>query len=87
MIILLKFKLRAFLLKRVVERETVDGIRKLDDFLWRCMKAGLKVEDESRASLYEMHHRRNQIYHGKMIMLPTKRDLEAWSKVVGSLIC
>lgn len=81
-----EIKLRAYLLKRGVDRETVDGIRKLDDLLWRCMRAGLKVEEESRTSLYEMHHRRNQIYHGKMIMLPTKRDLEAWSKIVGSLM-
>jgi len=33
-----------------------------------------------------MHQKRNEAYHGKMIMLPTKRDLEAWSGIVGVLL-
>ena len=78
--------LRAYLLKKGVKREDVDALRKIDDLLWRCQKAGLEVSDEDKVFLYEMHQKRNQIYHGRVIMLPTKRDLEAWSKVVGSLL-
>jgi len=78
--------LRAFLLKKGVKREDVDTFRKVDDLLWRCERAGLKVSEEDKLSLYEMHQKRNEIYHGKMIMLPMKRDLEAWSKIVGALL-
>jgi hypothetical protein len=78
--------LRAYLLKRGVRREDVDALRKIDDLLWRCEKAGLEISGEEKASLYEMRQKRNQIYHGKMIMLPTKRDLESWSKIIRSLL-
>jgi hypothetical protein len=78
--------LRAYLLKRGVKREDVDDLRKIDDLLWRCERAGLEISDENRISLHEMHQKRNQIYHGKTVMLPTRRDLESWSKIVGSLL-
>jgi len=77
---------RAYLLKKGVKKEIMDSVRKVDDLLLRCEKAGLKVDQAEKLSLYEMHEKRNQVYHGKMIMLPTKRDLEAWSKIVGSLL-
>ncbi len=78
--------LRAFLLKKGVKREDVDAFRKVDDLLWRCERAGLSVSEADKLSLYEMHHKRNEIYHGKMIMLPMKQDLEAWSRIVGKLL-
>jgi hypothetical protein len=78
--------LRAYLLKKGVRREDVDALRKIDDLLWRCEKAGLEISSEEKTSLYEMHQKRNQIYHGKTIMLPTKRDLESWSKIIRSLL-
>ena len=78
--------LRAFLLKKGVKREIVEAIRTVDDLFYRCQKAGLVVSNRERASLNEMHNRRNQTYHGKTVMLPTKRDLLAWSKVVSALI-
>lgn len=78
--------LRAYLLKRGVRKEDVESLRKIDDLVWRCEKAGLKISETDKMSLYEMHQKRNQIYHGKIIMLPTKRDLEAWSRIVGSIL-
>lgn len=82
----LEIALRAYLLKRGVKKEVMEGVRKIDDLILRCEKAGLKVEEERKLSFYAMHQKRNQIYHGKTVMLPTRRDLEAWSKLVGSLI-
>jgi hypothetical protein len=78
--------LRAYLLKKGVKRGDVDTFRKIDDLLWRCERASLEISEENKVSLYEMHQKRNQIYHGKMIMLPTRRDLEAWSKIIASLL-
>jgi hypothetical protein len=78
--------LRAFLLKRGVKRELVDAIKTVSDLLFRCEKAGLEVSEQEKHFLYEMHQRRNMVYHGKVVMLPTRRDLETWSNIVSSLI-
>ena len=82
----LEVVLRAFLLKRGVDRKIVDEVRKLDEMLFRCEKAGLKVNDKNKIHLYEMHDKRNKIYHGKTVLLPTKRDLESWSEIVSQII-
>lgn len=78
--------LRAFLLKRGVRREMVDGIRKVDELIFRCEKAGLEIDTQSKFVLYEMHEKRHLTYHGKTVLLPTIRDLEAWSKTLNKLI-
>jgi len=33
-----------------------------------------------------MHQRRNMVYHVKVVMLPTRRDLEVWSNIVSFFI-
>ena len=33
-----------------------------------------------------MHEKRNALYHGKTIMLPTRSDIESWSKIVANII-
>ncbi|MEM3612669.1 MAG: hypothetical protein QW090_04860 [Candidatus Bathyarchaeia archaeon] len=78
--------LRAFLLKKSVKKEVIDSVKTVSDLLFRCEKAGLEVSEQEKLSLNEMHQKRNMIYHGKAIMLPMQRDLEAWSKVVGIFI-
>ncbi len=74
------------MLKRGIKREDVESFRKISDLMWRCERAGLEISESDKRLLHEMHHRRNQIYHGKVIMLPPKRELEAWSKIVTSLL-
>jgi len=78
--------LRAFLLKKGVKREIVDSIRTVDELVFRCGKAGLRLNENEKMALNDMHMKRNKIYHGKTVMLPTKRDIISWSNIVGSLI-
>jgi len=82
----LELILRAFLLKRGVSKDLVEGIRAFNDLLNRCIRAGLKVSDDDRRILYELHEHRNRIYHGRTLMLPTERDLKAWSTCIRKLI-
>ena len=88
--------LRAYLQKRGVKTirwrkadKVVDlavAQLRINDLLSYSERAGLKIESDEKIALLSMHEKRNALYHGKTIMLPAKRDIEAWSRVVANLI-
>jgi len=88
--------LRAYLQKRgvrTVKWKKKDKVMELavvhlniNDLLGYSERAGLRIESDEKRALLLMHEKRNALYHGKTIMLPAKRDIEAWSTVVANLI-
>ncbi|MEM1574163.1 MAG: hypothetical protein QXI49_06750 [Candidatus Methanomethylicaceae archaeon] len=78
--------LRAYLLKLGIESERVNSIVKFSELLHECENKGLKIEPELHENIWEIHTQRNEVYHGKTIMVPSKINLETWSKSVESLI-
>jgi hypothetical protein len=84
--IALEMSLRAFLMKRGFDKARVDDIRKMQDLLQYCEEKGLKLDSNLKSSIYEMHEKRNQIYHGRTVMIPSTLDMEAWSSSVASII-
>jgi hypothetical protein len=78
--------LRAYLLKLGIESEHVNSIIKFSELLHECENRGLKIEQNIYENIWEIHNQRNEIYHGKTVLIPSKIDLEIWSKSVESLI-
>jgi len=88
--------LRAYLLKKGVKEvrfrsknKTIEiDVYKLhmDDLISYAERAGLRLSNEEKIALLTLHDKRNKLYHGKTVMLPSLRDLEAWSYVVANIV-
>lgn len=78
--------LRTYLRKRGRSKKEVDEIRDWEKIFDECIKLGLEIDVDIKKDYFEIHNQRNAIFHGKTVMLPTMRDLIAWSKTLSLLI-
>jgi len=78
--------LKGFLVRRGLPKCEINRIGRFHQLLRTCIKLGLKLDDIDQKNLLELHMIRNDLYHGKRLLVPTLRDLRIWIEFVKSLV-
>lgn len=78
--------LKGFLTRKGMRKSEMNRIERFHHLLRLCIKFGLQLDEIDCKNILELHMIRNELYHGRKILVPTLRDLRAWAEFIKKLL-